>query len=107
MHIGKLIRHYAKDKGLKVENLAKSLNLSVDAVYKIFKTPDLKTGKVVILSNILQHDFFEHCQEQVENNIYQRYHQLKLDHQKLQKEHEYLLMENQLLKQIFNVPGPK
>lgn len=58
VHIGKKIREVVDKSHIKVTDFATSINLSRDAVYKIFAKAHLDTELLSQISKSLNHDFF-------------------------------------------------
>lgn len=85
--IGKEIQAVVRKRGMKVEELAKRLNVSKPNIYDIYRRNTIDTGLLERLCNVLDHNFFE-----VFANKYRT--------QQERDSYEYLISENALLKQM-------
>ena len=57
--IGKQIQAVVKKRGMKVEELAKRLNVSKPNIYDIYRRNSIDTGLLERLCKVLDHNFFE------------------------------------------------
>ena len=87
INLGSLIEQNCKQNNVKAEQLAKDLGLTTDAIYKMFKTSNIKIETVLKVSLSLKYDFFQPYLEQLEPNIY-------LKSNELLKENEAVLTRN-------------
>lgn len=58
-HIGKHIKEYMTQNGIKISWLAQQLGCHRNNIYLIFSRPWIDTDTLMKISQILQHDFFE------------------------------------------------
>ncbi len=85
--IGKEIRAVVKKRGMKVEELAKRLNVSKPNIYDIYRRNTIDTGLLERLCKVLDHNFFETFAH-------------KYRTQQERDSYEYVVRENALLKQM-------
>jgi transcriptional regulator with XRE-family HTH domain len=85
--IGKQIQAVVKKRGMKVEELAKRLNVSKPNIYDIYRRNSIDTGLLERLCKVLDHNFFE-----------QYAHKCRTQHER--DSYEYVVRENTLLKQM-------
>jgi DNA-binding Xre family transcriptional regulator len=85
--IGKQIQAVVKKRGMKVEELAKRINVSKPNVYDIYRRNTIDTGLLERLCKVLDHNFFE-----TYANKYRT--------QQERDSYEYVVRENSLLKQM-------
>jgi transcriptional regulator with XRE-family HTH domain len=85
--IGKQIQAVVKKRGMKVEELAKRLNVSKPNIYDIYRRNSIDTGLLERLCKVLDHNFFE-----------QYAHKYRTQHER--DSYEYVVRENTLLKQM-------
>lgn len=57
--IGQEIRRVVKLRGLKVDELAKALNVSQPNIFDIYKRETIDTGLLERLCKVLNHNFFQ------------------------------------------------
>lgn len=60
MHIGEKIRTVFRKKGMTVSEFGRRINKSRENVYHIFKRETIDTGLLETISEVLDHDFFQH-----------------------------------------------
>ncbi|MBA2611650.1 MAG: hypothetical protein H0U95_06760 [Bacteroidetes bacterium] len=60
VHIGKKIQEIVDNSGFTIVAFAKSINLTRDGVYKIFKKEAIDTTQLQKISEVLKHDFFNY-----------------------------------------------
>ena len=58
VHIGKIIKHLVKSKGISVTNFADKINYSRRNVYEIFDKETIDTGLLIKISKILDYNLF-------------------------------------------------
>lgn len=85
--IGKQIRAVVKKRGMKVEELAKRLNVSKPNIYDIYRRNTIDTGLLERLCKVLDYNFFETFAH-------------KYRTQQERDSYEYVVRENTLLKQM-------
>jgi transcriptional regulator with XRE-family HTH domain len=85
--IGKQIQAVVKKRGMKVEELAKRLNVSKPNIYDIYRRNTIDTGLLERLCKVLDHNFFETFAH-------------KYRTQQERDSYEYVMRENALLKQM-------
>jgi transcriptional regulator with XRE-family HTH domain len=85
--IGKQIQAVVKKRGMKVEELAKRLNVSKPNIYDIYRRNSIDTGLLERLCKVLDHNFFETFAH-------------KYRTQQERDSYEYVMRENALLKQM-------
>ena len=85
--IGKEIQAVVRKRGMKVEELAKRLNVSKPNIYDIYRRNTIDTGLLERLCNVLDHNFFEAFAN-------------KYRTQQERDSYERLVSENALLKQM-------
>ena len=59
VHIGKSIKDVFDKKGFTVAEFARRINKSRENIYSIFKRKTIDTGLLLIISKILDYDFFK------------------------------------------------
>lgn len=100
--IGKEIQAVVKKRGIKVEELAKRLNVSKPNIYDIYRRNSIDTGLLERLCKVLDHNFFEtfahKYRTQQERDTYERLaRENALLHQMVRdKEELYQLAKTQL-----------
>ena len=60
VHIGAKIKQVAKQKGMKVTELAKRINTTRENIYSIFKRRTIDTGLLDKFCRSLDHDFYQY-----------------------------------------------
>jgi transcriptional regulator with XRE-family HTH domain len=85
--IGKQIQAVVKKRGMKVDELAKRLNVSKPNIYDIYRRNSIDTGLLERLCKVLDHNFFETFAH-------------KYRTQQERDSYEYVMRENALLKQM-------
>ena len=85
--IGKQIQAVVKKRGMKVEELAKRLNVSKPNIYDIYRRNTMDTGLLERLCKVLDHNFFETFAH-------------KYRTQQERDSYEFVVRENALLKQM-------
>ncbi len=65
IHIGKVVKRIADERGMKYTELAKRMNTSPQNVQGMFSRATLQTETLVQLSEVLNHDFFEHYRKKI------------------------------------------
>jgi hypothetical protein len=103
IHFGNTLSNYCFDNNIKANQLAQYLELTTDAIYKIFKNSDTKIGSVLKISQELEHDFFKYYQEQLKFNIYQHASQLDTENQQLKAELQTLRLETEIYKKLLKI----
>lgn len=58
IHIGKLIQEELRKSGMSKKEFARRIETSSQNVYGIFKRETIDTGTLLIISKVLQFDFF-------------------------------------------------
>jgi transcriptional regulator with XRE-family HTH domain len=64
IHIGKIIHDLIKSKGIKVKTVAKTINVSESALYKIYKRRTIDIDKIIKFSKFLDTNLFLYYLEQ-------------------------------------------
>jgi transcriptional regulator with XRE-family HTH domain len=85
--IGKQIQAVVKKRGMKLEELAKLLNVSKPNMYDIYRRNSIDTGLLERLCKVLDHNFFEQ---------YANKH--RTQHER--DSYKFVVRENSLLKQM-------
>ncbi|MDR2083976.1 MAG: XRE family transcriptional regulator [Bacteroidales bacterium] len=67
IHIGSIIRDKLKEDGRAASWLAKKLNCNRTNIYKIFDKSDINTDQLLMISKILDHDFFSYYSKRLNN----------------------------------------
>jgi hypothetical protein len=106
INLGSLIEQHCKQNNVKAEQLAKDLGLTTDAIYKMFKTSNIKIETVLKVSLSLKHDFFQPYLEQLEPNIYTRTIVLEKENQQLKAELQTLRIETDIYKKLLKLEEP-
>ncbi|MEY4331109.1 MAG: hypothetical protein RL609_1857 [Bacteroidota bacterium] len=65
--IGQEIRRVVKLRGLKVDELAKALNVSKPNIFDIYKRETIDTGLLERLCKVLNHNFFQPFSEKYQS----------------------------------------
>lgn len=65
VHIGKLIKQQMDEQGRRAVWLAKQLNCDRSNVYKIYRCKTIDATRLLKISQILQHDFFQYYSQQI------------------------------------------
>jgi hypothetical protein len=58
IHIGKIIHDLIKSKGIKVKTVAKTINVSESALYKIYKRRTIDIDKIIKFSKFFDKNIF-------------------------------------------------
>ena len=58
IHIGNKIKQVLEKKGMSVSEFARRINKSRENVYSIYKRKTIDTGLLVLISEVLEQDFF-------------------------------------------------
>jgi hypothetical protein len=85
VHIGKKIKQEFNGKGMTISEFGRRINKSRENVYDIFKRKTIDTALLLIISKVLEHDFFQY------------YTPLKNEVSKLKKENSVLKEMNSFL----------
>lgn len=64
IHIGKIIESVAREKNMGATRLGKLMNTSRENIYDIYRRETIDTAKLQQLTEILEHDFFQHFYEE-------------------------------------------
>jgi hypothetical protein len=107
IHLGSLIKYYCKQSNIKVEQLAKDLGVTTDAIYKMFKTSNLKIETVLKVSLSLKHDFFKHYLEQLQPNVYHKAVELEKENLEIKAELQTLRIETEIYKKLLKLSEPE
>lgn len=83
IHIGNKIKGVVSKKGMSVSEFGRRINKSRENVYSIYKRKTIDTGLLLVISKVLEYDFFEY------------YTTLSLEVQKLRDENTTL---NEMIK---------
>ena len=59
IHIGKVIRKQLHNQGRSTVWLARQIPCSANHLYKVYRKPDINTGLLRRISEILEYNFFE------------------------------------------------
>lgn len=92
IHIGQRIKEVFDTKGITVTEFARRINKSRENIYSIFSRKTIDTGLLLIISKVLDFDFFELFSR---NNYV-----LNEEVQKLQEENRLLKDYNTLLREF-------
>lgn len=60
IHIGKIIESEFIKSGMKISHFAKMINTVPRNAYQIFEREEVKTGQLTIISEVLNHNFFQY-----------------------------------------------
>lgn len=60
IHIGNKIKGLVFKKGMSVSEFGRRINKSRENVYSIYKRKTIDTGLLMVISKVLEHDFFEY-----------------------------------------------
>lgn len=60
VNIGNKIKVVVSKKGMSVSEFGRRINKSRENVYSIFQRKTIDTGLLSVISNVLDHDFFEY-----------------------------------------------
>ena len=63
VHIGNKIKDVVCKKGMSVSEFGRRINKSRENVYSIYKRKTIDTGLLLVISKVLEHDFFEYYTE--------------------------------------------
>ncbi len=66
--MGKLIHDYAKQKRIKMSDLADDVGLARRALYNVFEREGLNSTQIQKFSDVLDHDFFQYLTNKEETN---------------------------------------
>ena len=59
LHIGRLIKEVFDDRGLTITEFARLINCARPNVYSIFERYDISIEQLLVISEVLNHNFFE------------------------------------------------
>jgi len=107
VNFGLLLKDYCSQNRIKADQLAKTLGYTTDAIYKIFKNPDIKIGSVLKISQSLRHDFFQYYQQQIANNIYHHASNLEAENKQLKDQLQSLRLESDIYKKLLKISDPE
>ena len=65
MHIGKLIRHVANEKGISAIQFAQLLKVERNTIYSIYRKESINTALLTNISLALNHNFFTDLSEDI------------------------------------------
>lgn len=60
VHIGQIIKSEVEKQDISIDELAKSMDYTRDAIHKIFRKETIDTGLLLRFCEVLDHDFFKH-----------------------------------------------
>jgi hypothetical protein len=60
IHIGNKIKGVVSKKGMSVSEFGRRINKSRENVYSIYKRKTIDTGLLLVISKVLEYDFFEY-----------------------------------------------
>lgn len=103
-HIGSIIKNQCRLQFIKPLQLAQLLNITTDAVYKLYLRPNISVDMLLNISKALNHDFFQYYQSSLGPNPAKEIEKLNSQLSKLKSENEKLKTENELLKQLLKLP---
>ena len=64
IHIGQIIHKKFKESGLSVAEFASRINRTRGTIYDIFSRKSIDTDLLIIISDVLQYDFFQEYYQQ-------------------------------------------
>lgn len=100
--IGTKITQVAHEQGLSIEKLAKKVNLTTAALYRLLKRNDMKISRLQQFSGILKHDFFQYLHSMQAKQL-PEYLALKEENKQLKQQIKSLQRENNLLNDFVQV----
>ena len=96
------IKEIAHQQGMSLPQLARKLNMTRDGLYKILRTNDLKTSRLLQISRVLNHNFFKYYFPIEKSNQPDRA-ELLIENKILQNQIELLQLENKQQKELINL----
>lgn len=64
IHVGNMIKKELKKQGRSVKWLAKEIYCEKSNIYKMFNRKSIDVGQLMLISNVLQHNFLRDCFEE-------------------------------------------
>ena len=64
IHVGNMIKKELKMQGRSVKWLAKEIYCEKSNIYKMFNRKSIDLGQLMLISNVLQHNFLRDCFEE-------------------------------------------
>jgi len=64
IHVGNMIKKERKKQGRSVKWLAKEIYCEKSNIYKMFNRKSIDLGQLMLISNVLQHNFLRDCFEE-------------------------------------------
>ena len=64
IHVGYMIKKELKKQGRSVKWLAKEIYCEKSNIYKMFNRKSIDLGQLMLISNVLQHNFLRDCFEE-------------------------------------------
>lgn len=64
IHVGNMIKKELKKQGRSVNWLAKEIYCEKSNIYKMFNRKSIDLGQLMLISNVLQHNFLRDCFEE-------------------------------------------
>ena len=64
IHVGNMIKKELKKQGRSVKWLAKEIYCEKSNIYKMFNRKSIDLGQLMLISNVLQHNFLRDCFEE-------------------------------------------
>lgn len=102
VHLGDIITKVMKQKGITPSELARKLDVSVQAMYKILRRDMLDPFRVEQISIVLDYNFYQHIyippKEVIQEQEPDEMQKLLKENEELKKEIIYLREINELLK---------
>jgi transcriptional regulator with XRE-family HTH domain len=68
VHIGKTIRHYMDENGLRFSSFADRIKISRSGLYNIFGSASIDTDRLLAISRVSGHNFFKYYSELLEES---------------------------------------
>lgn len=64
IHVGNMIKKELKKQGRSAKWLAKEIYCEKSNIYKMFNRKSIDLGQLMLISNVLQHNFLRDCFEE-------------------------------------------
>ena len=96
IHIGSVIKNFCREKQISAVELSNLLGYKEASIYKIVKSAHVSTRLLFRISEVLKHNFFQYFEVVLGDDTAEKY-------EKLKKDYELLVMENELLKKMLKI----
>ena len=98
-NIGNIIKQHCKHNNISVYKLARKLNLTPPALYRILNKNDMKLSQLSAISKALNHDFFQYLSSK-QHDPGEKTKEITAENTFLKNKNTLLEQENKYLKDI-------